>query len=178
MSGAVTQFVIRRARAEDAVGIVEIYNEGIRGRTATFETREREAEDVRPWIADPRYPVVVAETAGEVLGWARAHQYRPRDCYVGVGECSVYVRGTARQRGVGLALMNGLADACAEAGFWKLVSRVFPENRSSRSLCARCGFREVGTYYRHARLDGQWRDVVIVERLLEGVRLQSRTPEP
>jgi phosphinothricin acetyltransferase len=52
------------------------------------------------------------------------------------------------------------------AGFWKLVARVFVENVPSRKLLLSLGFREVGVHEKHARLDGVWRDVVVVERLL------------
>jgi phosphinothricin acetyltransferase len=55
---------------------------------------------------------------------------------------------------------------CERRGFWKLISRIFPENEASRGLCRRLGFREVGIYRRHGKLDGEWRDTVIVERLL------------
>ncbi|HWG84858.1 MAG TPA: GNAT family N-acetyltransferase, partial [Deinococcales bacterium] len=79
---------------------------------------------------------------------------------------SVYVRADRHGRGAGRALMSALIEACAAAGHWKLVSRVFPENAASRALLRSVGFREVGVYERHARLDGEWRDVVIVERLL------------
>jgi phosphinothricin acetyltransferase len=67
---------------------------------------------------------------------------------------------------VGDALLREYLPACEAAGFWKVLSRIFPENAASRALCRRHGFREVGTYVRHGRLDGAWRDVVIVERLL------------
>ena len=59
-----------------------------------------------------------------------------------------------------------MIQAAKEAGFWKLLSRIFPENAASRGLVHELGFREVGVYERHGRLDGQWRDVVIVERLI------------
>ena len=62
--------------------------------------------------------------------------------------------------------MVALIDAARGAGFWKLVSRVFVENTASRALLRSIGFREVGTYERHAKLDGVWRDVVIVEKLI------------
>ena len=73
-----------------------------------------------------------------------------------------------RGQGVGAALMTAFIPACERAGLWKLLSRIFPENTASRALCARFGFREVGIYEKHAQLDGVWRDVVIVERLLPG----------
>lgn len=157
---------IRGAVPDDASAIAEIYNEGIRGRQATFETRERTAADVEGWLGDRRYPVLVAEGPEGVLGWVSASGYRPRECYAGIAEFSVYVRGSARGRGVGDRLMADFLPACEASGFWKVLSRIFPENEASLRLCARHGFREVGTYQRHGRLDGRWRDVVIVERLL------------
>jgi phosphinothricin acetyltransferase len=170
MSDALT---VRPAKPADVPAITEIYNEGIRGRTATFETRERTLDEVRGWLGDPRHPVLVAEADGRVVGWVAASAYRPRDCYAGIAEFSVYVAGDARGRRVGDALLMAFLPACEAAGLWKVLSRIFPENEASRRLCARHGFREVGTYLCHGRLDGAWRDVVIVERLLGEAALQS-----
>ena len=72
-----------------------------------------------------------------------------------------------RGQHVGDALMAAFLPACEKAGFWKVLSRIFPENIASRALCKKHGFREVGLYEKHARLDGVWKDVVIVEKLLE-----------
>jgi L-amino acid N-acyltransferase YncA len=157
---------IRPARPEDAGAIAEIYNQGIRSRQATFETRERTAVEVKGWFEQRRYPVLVAERAGDVVGWVAASGYRPRECYAGIAEFSVYVRESARGARVGDQLMAAFLPACEKAGFWKVLSRIFPENTASLALCARHGFREVGVYRRHGKLDGVWRDVVIVERLL------------
>ena len=169
---------IRPATVSDAAQVAAIYNEGIRGRRATFETTERSADDVVSWFAASnaaRHPFLVAVApnadsvyAGkEVLGWVRASDYRLRPCYASIAEFSVYVAEVARGRGVGNALMGAFIPACTAAGLSKLVSRAFPENAASLALCARHGFREVGVYERHGKLDGVWRDVVIVERLLE-----------
>ncbi len=164
---ATTGVLVRPAERADAPAITSIYNEGIRGRMATFETRERTEAEILAWFGDPRHPILVAEQAGEVVGWISASTYRARECYAGIAEFSVYVAGSARGRRVGDLLMASFLPACEAVGLWKLVSRIFPENLASRALCARHGFREVGTYEKHARLDGVWRDVVIVERLLE-----------
>jgi len=145
--------------------IAHIYNQGIEERIATFETRPRSAEEIRPWFGGA-HPVVVVEEAGEVLAFAATSDYRPRECYAGVAEFSVYTAREARGRGAGALAMEALIEAADRAGFWKLVSRVFAENAPSRKLLRSAGFREVGVYEKHARLDGVWRDVVIVERLI------------
>jgi phosphinothricin acetyltransferase len=157
---------VRAARRDDAAAIAAIYNEGIRGRASTFETRERSPADVEAWFASDRYPILVAEGEGRVIGWTAASSYRARECYSGVAEFSVYVDSRERGRRVGDALLRELLAALERAGFWKALSRVFPENAASRALCRRHGFREVGVYEKHGRLDGMWRDVIIVERLL------------
>jgi phosphinothricin acetyltransferase len=155
----------RAATPEDADNITRIYNEGIADRVGTFETRERTVSDVRAWF-DGRHPVIVVEHAGKVVAFASTSAYRARACYAGVADFSVYVAREMRGRGAGRVAMVALVDAARAAGFWKLVSRVFVENAASRRLMATMGFREVGIYQKHARLDGHWRDVVIVEKLL------------
>ena len=158
----------REARESDAADIARIWNEGIEDRVATFETEPRTPERIATWmrVKASRFPTVVVEDAGRVIAWAAASDYRPRDCYAGIGEFSVYVDRASRGRGAGRVAMDALIAASERAGLWKLVSRVFPDNTASLALLARVGFREVGTYRRHAQLDGRWRDVVIVERLI------------
>ena len=160
----------RAATSADAAAIAHIYNVGIDDRVATFETRHRTAADVERWF-DGRHPIVVVEDeGGTVIAFAATSDYRPRDCYAGIAEFSVYAAREARGRGAGRVAMLALIEAARAAGFWKLVSRVFVENAASRALLRGVGFREVGVYERHARLDGVWRDVVIVERLLDDNR--------
>jgi L-amino acid N-acyltransferase YncA len=158
-------FSSRRATPDDAEAIARIYNEGIADRVATFETRLRSAEDVRAWF-DGVHPVVVVEGEAEIVAFAATSSYRPRECYAGIAEVSLYVARSARGRGVGGVAMTALIEAAEKAGFWKLLSRVFVENDASRNLIRKFGFREVGVYEKHAQLDGVWRDVVIVERLI------------
>lgn len=158
----------RLATLEDAEAIARIYNEGIAERVATFETAPRTRDDIARTIREreARWPTVVVEHDGRVVGWAGASEYRSRACYAGVAEFSVYVARDARGSGAGSAAMDALVSECERRGIWKLLSRVFPENVASRRLLKRAGFREVGTYRRHAKLDGEWRDTVIVERLI------------
>ena len=155
----------RPATPADAERIAQIYNEGIEDRVGTFETRPRVVGDIRTWF-DGRHPIVVVEDEGEIVAFASTSSYRARECYAGIAEFSVYVARAGRGRGAGTVAMRALIDAAKPAGIWKLVSRIFIENAASRRLMASMGFREVGIYQKHARLDGQWRDVVIVARLI------------
>ncbi len=156
----------RAANPEDAEAIVRIYNEGIEERIATFETRLRTAPEIMAWF-DGTHPIVVVEEEGRVISFANTTAYSPRACYSGVAEFSVYTASEARSRGAGTLAMKALIQAAEEAGFWKLLARVFVENELSRKLLLSLGFREVGVHVKHARLDGVWRDVVVVERLIE-----------
>jgi L-amino acid N-acyltransferase YncA len=159
--------VIRPAQRDDCATIAAIYTSGIEGRGATFETRPRTAEDIAPWLdAHERFPLLVAEEDGAVLGWARVGHYSDREAYGGVGEVQVYVDPPARGRGLGTALLEAASAAAEQAGYWKLLGKLFPDNEPSRALVRRCGFREVGLHHRHGRLEGAWRDVLVVERLL------------
>lgn len=156
----------RVAATADCATIARIYNQGIDDRCATFETRHRTAAEIEHWL-EGRHPVVVVREDGEVLAFAASSEYRPRDCYRDIAEFSVYVAREARGRGLGGRALAALVAAARRAGLRKLVSRVFVDNAASRRLLERAGFREVGVYRRHGRLDGVWRDVVIVERLLD-----------
>jgi L-amino acid N-acyltransferase YncA len=155
----------RTATPDDAPTIARIYNQGIEERIATFETRLRTAADVRAWF-DGRHPVVVVEEAGAVIAFAATFSYSPRPCYDGVAEVSLYVERSARCRGAGRLAMTALLKAAEQAGFWKLLSRVFVDNAASIGMIRALGFREVGVYEKHGRLGGVWRDVIIVERLI------------
>ena len=159
---------IRPADTADAAAIAAVYNQGIAERTATFETDPRSVADIEVRLRDQlRYPTLVAEEGGAVVGWAAVSSYRPRACYSGIGEFSIYVERHARGRGIGRQLLEALEDEARGRGYWKLVARIFPFNEASRRLSRACGFREVGVYEKHGRLDGRWTDVIIVERLIQ-----------
>jgi L-amino acid N-acyltransferase YncA len=155
----------RRATRADAVEIARIYNEGIEDRVATFETAPRSEADVLQWFERP-HPIVVVEEERRIVAFASTSPSSGRCCYAGNADFSVYVERTMRGRGAGVVAMVGLLSAARDAGLTKLLSGVFPENSASRALLKKLGFREVGTYERHGQLEGAWRDVVIVERLL------------
>jgi L-amino acid N-acyltransferase YncA len=156
---------IRPAQAADAAEIAAIYNEGIESRPATFVTRRHTAADVARWLEAPG-PQLVAERDGQVIAFAVVGDYSPVPAYHGVGEFAIYVAGSARGQGVGRELLEALVAASEGAGRFKLLGKLFADNEASRALCRACGFAEVGVHRRHGQLDGRWRDVLVVERLL------------
>ncbi len=158
--------MIRAAEPRDAAAIAAIYNQGIEERQATFETDLRSPEDIREALERDDDPVLVAETDGELVGWARIGPYSNREAYAGVGECQIYVERGARRQGVARTLVEALCEEAERRGYWKLIGKIFPENEASAALLRRCGFRDVGLHHRHGRLDGEWRNVLVVERLL------------
>ena len=147
---------------DDWPAVEAIYAEGIATRQATFETvppswAEFEASRLHAHR-------LVAVDGERVVGWTAVSPTSGRECYAGVVEHSVYVSADARGRGVGRALMEALVASTDEAGIWTIQTSVFPENEASVALHERVGFRVVGRRERIAKLDGVWRDTLLLER--------------
>lgn len=158
---------IRRLEPDDWEAVSAIYAEGIATRTATFETEVPSWESWdRAHISDCR---LVAEEAGAVRGWAALTPVSDRCVYGGVAELSVYVAAASRGRGLGSALLDRVIRASEEAGFWTLQAGLFAENEGSLRMHERAGFRLVGVRERLGKLDGRWRDVLLLERRSERV---------
>ena len=159
---------IRLAQPEDAAAIATIYNQGIRDRVATLETEERTAEERAAWLAsrDERHPVYVAELNGEVVAWGSLNPFSPRPAYQWVADFSVYVDSAKRGHGLGGTLLDHLIEQATRLGYHKLVLAAFPFNQPGMRLYRSRQFREVGTYHEQGRLDGQWVDTIIMERML------------
>lgn len=161
-----TEQAVRAAVPEDAGAICAIYNAAIAERSSTFETKSRSPADFEARIDDVRFPLLVSDGGQGVIGWAGLASYSTRPCYAGIGECSVYVAASARGHGVGTALTEALAAAAEQSGFHKVIGKLFADNLASVRLIERCDFHTVGVHRNHGRLDGAWRDVLVVERLL------------
>jgi L-amino acid N-acyltransferase YncA len=143
-------------------GVARVYAEGIATRNATFET---EVPSWEAWdsshLAEHRF---VALRQGEVVGWAAVSPVSGRCCYSGVVENSVYVAEAARGQGVGKRLLEELISSTEAAGIWTIQAGMFPENQGSVRLHEAVGFEKVGTHKRLGKLDGVWRDVLLLER--------------
>src|SRR3984893_15567986 len=162
-----TELRTRAATLAGTAAIAAIYNEGIADRIATFETEPRSAGQIAEWFTWRQLVIVAEIEETGPVAFAASFPYSDRACYRGIGEFSVYVRRDYRGRGVGRAVLAALTQAAAAAGLHKHTSGVFPENAASRALLKGLGFAEIGIHRRHGRLDGVWRDCVIVERLLD-----------
>jgi L-amino acid N-acyltransferase YncA len=152
---------IRDLRIEDWPAVRVIYEAGIRGGDATFET---EPPSWERWDAAHPELRLVAERRGAVAGFAALSPASARHCYRGVGEVSVYVAEEARGAGLGRLLLEALVERSEEGGYWTLTAGVFPENEASLRLHRACGFREVGVRQGIGEAGGVWRDVTWLER--------------
>ncbi|WP_250904067.1 GNAT family N-acetyltransferase [Actinomadura sp. NEAU-AAG7] len=147
---------------EHADEVLAVYQAGIDGGDATFETTAPTWQ--RFDASRLREHRLVALDGGRVLGWAAVSAVSDRCAYAGVVEHSVYVHPDAQGRGVGLLLLRALLASTDGAGIWTVQSGVFPENAASLALHAKVGFRVIGTRVRIGRHHGRWRDVVLIER--------------
>ncbi|MEV4002850.1 N-acetyltransferase family protein [Actinomadura sp. NPDC049753] len=156
---------VRAMRPDDAERVLAIYQEGLDTGQASFETKAPAWSDFdAAKLERHRYVAADATSSGEVLGWIAAGPVSDRCCYSGVVEHSIYVSPRAQGRGVGSALLAALIASTEAEGIWTIQSGVFPENTSSLRLHAKAGFRTVGVRERLGRLNGRWRDVVLLER--------------
>lgn len=152
----------RAMRDTDLHLVRDIYAEGIATRNATFETEVPDVAGLSgAWLPAHRW---VAELDGRVVGWTATTRVSARACYAGVGETSVYVTGTARGRGVGKSLLHRQVNEADAGGLWTLQTAIFPENRASIALHHGAGYRTLAVRSRIGRLDGTWRDTVLLER--------------
>jgi L-amino acid N-acyltransferase YncA len=153
---------VRELRHKDWPAVKAIYEQGIAGGNATFETEAPSWDDWdRTHLEGHR---LVALQDDKVVGWAALSPVSERCVYAGVAENSVYVADEAQGRGVGRALLEELIERAEREGIWTIQTGIFPENEASLELHKRCGFRVVGTRERLGQHHGVWRDVVFMER--------------
>lgn len=163
-----SDWIIREAEVKDIPRIRDIYNQGIADRIATLEEQTKSMEEMKKWFhqRSARYTVLVAELGGIVQGWASLNPYSHRRAHAGVAEISIYVERSWRGKGVGSRLLRALEKKARENGFYKMVLFTFPFNRLAQGLYRKMGFREVGVFENHGKLDGRFVDVMAMEKFL------------
>ncbi|MFS0562732.1 N-acetyltransferase family protein [Terribacillus sp. 179-K 1B1 HS] len=154
--------LIRILEQRDWPAVKQIYQDGMDGGNATFETKAPGWEE---WNKSKLpFGRLVADQDGIVTGWVALTPYSSREVYRGVADISIYIHPAYQGRGVGRKLMKKLLEICDQQGIWTVQASIFPENAASLALHKSCGFREVGIRERIGKLCGRWRDVMLLER--------------
>jgi phosphinothricin acetyltransferase len=160
--------VIRAARFADVPMIRAIRNQGILDRVATLDAEPHTEQETLLWFSHhgPRHPVLVAEIAGDIVGWVSLNTFNPRKAYQYVADLSVYIARQQRGKGIGAQLLQTITDLGRELDYHKIVLSAFPFNTAGIRLYERHGFTTVGIYKEMGQLDGHWVDTIIMEKLL------------
>ena len=158
----IMNITVKKMKDEDWPLVKNIYQEAIDTGNATFET---EVPSWQQWNnAHLRDCRLVARAAGQIVGWVALSPVSNRCVYRSVAEVSLYVKSSAREKGVGKALLEAAIEDSERIGIWTLQGGTFPENTASIALQKACGFREVGRRERIGQMNGVWRDVILMER--------------
>ncbi len=173
----ISSLMVRPIQAQDLEAILHIYNQGIEDRIATLESEPKDPAYIQNWWLEHqgRYPVLVAERSGEIVGWAALNRYSQRCAYDRVADLSVYIARSARGTGVGSRLLAELEQAAAAYGIHKIILLTFTFNEAGRRLYTKAGYREVGVFEEHGLLDGRKIDVRIMEKLLQPQSTESES---
>ena len=162
-------YMTRKAEIEDCSAIARIYNQGIKNQVATLETRLRTDNEMKEWLINKpeRFEVIVIENKNaDISGWASLNLYNPRDCYRTIADISIYVDEKKQGQGLGKELLKGLTRTAKDQGFHKLVLKMLSSNTIAHQLYKSAGFRQVGVHYKHGRMNGEWIDIILMEKLL------------
>jgi L-amino acid N-acyltransferase YncA len=159
---------LRDATPADVPSICMIHNQGIEDRVATLDVDPHTLDEQMAWFQrrGPRHPVVVAEAAGDIIGWASLNQFSARPAYRFVADLSVYIERQWRGKGVGTRLLREIEARAHTLEYHKIVLAAFPFNQAGMRLYERFGFRRVGIYHEQGLIDGRWVDTIVMEKVL------------
>lgn len=160
--------IIRDSVETDLQSILPIYNQGIEDRIATLETEIKDYAYMKDWYEkhQGRYKVIIAEYENQIIGWASINPYNNRCAYVGVADISVYISRSYRGKGIGKNLLIELEKLAKANHFHKMVLFTFPFNQLGQGLYRKMGFYEVGVFKNQGIIDGEFVDVMAMEKLL------------
>jgi len=161
---------IREATLDDAETIEAIYSPYVHASTCTMQLDPGTVDERRAWLAGHggRYPVLVAEDAGEVVAWASLSPYHRRPGYAPTVEDSIYVSDARRGAGIGRALLGELVARGERAGHRSIIAMVVADQGPSLRVHAAFGFEKVAHLRNVGFKLGTWIDVVFLQRMLGG----------
>jgi len=170
---------IRDATVDEAPAVAAIYNESIAARDSTMQLERVGAETVQEWIRDQgeRETVLVLVETNTVVGYGRVTRYSDRGGYRFAAETSVYLQRDRTGNGLGTSLQAALLDRCRAYGYHHLVAKLWADNERSRALHRKFGYELVGVQQKIGRVEGEWRDVAIMQKLLEDASASSPNHE-
>ena len=168
-STRIPSLLVRDAQESDLVAIREIYNQGIEDRVATLDEKPKSDSEIQRWFAEhvDRFVVLTAQRGEDVVGWASLNAYSHRCADRNVADLSVYVERSARGAGVGSALLQAIEARAYRSGFRKIVLFALARNDAGQRLYRRLGFRDVGIFKEQGRLDGDFVDIIAMEKILK-----------
>ena len=175
MSTLKKEIVIRVAALDDAEELLKIYAPYVRETAITFEYEVPSPEEFRERIAHTleKYPYLVAEHDGKIVGYAYVSPFKERAAYAWAVETSIYVRREGRRQGVGRALYAALEHALAAQGMLNLNACIaYPPvpdphlNRDSVDFHQHLGYRMVGRFFSCGYKFHRWYDMVWMEKLI------------
>ena len=155
--------------AADLPAINDIYNYYVPRSTCTYQLEPETVEARQAWFAAHRpdkYPVTVAEIAGQIVGWGSLSKFRDRAAYDGSVEASVYIHHEHHRRGLGRALLVDLIERARASGFHTLIGGASADQTASVALQESLGFTRIGQFKEVGYKFGQWLDVVFLQLML------------
>ena len=154
---------IRSMAPNDYAAVANIYNQGIETGNATFEKSAplQWHEFAEKFIDTGKFVALVDD---EIVAWATLSSVSSRCVYAGVCEVSIYVHAGHRRKHIGRTLLQHLIDTSEKNNIWTLQAGIFPENEASVKIHTDAGFRIVGRREKIGKLNGEWRDTLLLER--------------
>ncbi|KQT23358.1 phosphinothricin acetyltransferase [Chryseobacterium sp. Leaf405] len=161
-------YELREMLPSDETRVLEIFQQGIDGGMATFETSVPDAEVwSMDYFNDCRW--VLENESGEVVGWCALKLISKRENFKGVAEVSIYLDNNYQNKGLGSVLLKKMILDSESHGFWTLQVNIFAENESSIKFHQKNGFRTVGIRKKLAKLNDEWKDVVMLEKRSDSI---------
>jgi len=161
--------IVRKAKLCDLKEITEIYNNAIENTVATFDTKTKSLEEQIKWFNNhgKRYPIIVAEKNGDIIGWSALSKYSTKCAYADTVELSLYVKNKHQGEGIGKILMKKIIKAGEKAGLHVILVRITDGNKISIHLHEMFGFEHVGVLKEVGYKFGKCLDVYLMQKILK-----------
>jgi len=172
---------IRKANPIDAYDLLQIYKPYVENTTSTFEYNTPSLDEFQLRIEETlkRYPFIVAEDGGEIIGYAYAHQFNTRSAYDWTVEISVYVSVNSRGKGTGKRLYSEIESILMKQNVVNIIASITGENESSKRFHNSMGYDLVGLFPNVGFKSDKWLDNFwMLKKLYDGQKPKEFIPFP